>query len=173
MANGTFINSSETVLRMVDGGEDGEVIPAQPLLVKAREVDVMVVIDAVRVKYHVAWRVTDDFCVAVVWECDRLVGRPRDDRCRKSHNPLPICIFIPPTSIYDFRFCHGQPHDPANILWVQHRPFCSFDNTYSKWWPATRRSRTAVDQLVNLSAIGRSRCHPTYPGSGLGNCHPG
>ena len=74
----------------------------------------MVVIDAVRVKYHVVWRVTDDFCVAVVWECDRLVGRPCDDRCRKSHNPLPICIFIPPTSIYDFRFCHGQPHDPAN-----------------------------------------------------------
>ena len=73
MANGTFIDSSETVLRMVDGGGDGEVIPAQPLLVKAREVDVMVVIDAVRVKYHVAWHVTDDFCIAVVWECDRLV----------------------------------------------------------------------------------------------------
>ena len=57
VANGTFIDSSETALKLVDGGEDGEVIPVQPLLVKAREVDVIVVIDAVRVKYHAAWLV--------------------------------------------------------------------------------------------------------------------
>ena len=50
IAEGTFIDSSQTVLRMVDGGEDGEVIPIQPLLVKAREVDVIIAIDAVRVK---------------------------------------------------------------------------------------------------------------------------
>ncbi|KAG1861740.1 hypothetical protein DFJ58DRAFT_725585 [Suillus subalutaceus] len=31
---------------MVDGGEDGEVIPLQPLLVKARGVDVIFAIDA-------------------------------------------------------------------------------------------------------------------------------
>jgi lysophospholipase len=31
----------------VDGGEDGEVIPLQPLLVKARGVDVIFAIDAV------------------------------------------------------------------------------------------------------------------------------
>ena len=73
VANGTFIDSSETALRLVDGGEDGEVIPVQPLLVKAREVDVIVVIDAVRAKYHAAWRVTDEFCIAVVCECDKLV----------------------------------------------------------------------------------------------------
>jgi lysophospholipase len=32
---------------MVDGGEDGEVIPLQPLLVKARGIDVIFAIDAV------------------------------------------------------------------------------------------------------------------------------
>lgn len=31
---------------MVDGGEDGEVVPFQPLLVKARGVDVIFAIDA-------------------------------------------------------------------------------------------------------------------------------
>ena len=50
IANRTFIDSSQTVLSMVDGGEDGEVIPIQPLLVKARKVDVIIAIDAVRVK---------------------------------------------------------------------------------------------------------------------------
>lgn len=33
-------------LSLVDGGEDGEVIPIQPLLVQAREVDVIFAIDA-------------------------------------------------------------------------------------------------------------------------------
>jgi len=47
VAKDTFIDSSQTVLSMVDGGEDGEVIPLQPMLVKARELDVIIAIDAV------------------------------------------------------------------------------------------------------------------------------
>jgi lysophospholipase len=46
IAPDTFINSAQTNLNMVDGGEDGEVIPLQPLLVKARGVDVIFAIDA-------------------------------------------------------------------------------------------------------------------------------
>ncbi|KAG1766918.1 lysophospholipase catalytic domain-containing protein [Suillus placidus] len=42
----TFIDSAQTNLNMVDGGEDGEVIPLQPLLVKARGIDVIFAIDA-------------------------------------------------------------------------------------------------------------------------------
>jgi lysophospholipase len=53
LAKNTFIDSSQTVLSMVDGGEDGEVIPLQPLLVKAREVDVIIAIDAVRCEYDI------------------------------------------------------------------------------------------------------------------------
>jgi lysophospholipase len=44
---GTFIQSGDNYLTPVDGGEDGEVIPIQPLLVKARGVDVILAIDAV------------------------------------------------------------------------------------------------------------------------------
>jgi len=47
IAPDTFINSAQANLNMVDGGEDGEVIPLQPLLVKARGVDVIFAIDAV------------------------------------------------------------------------------------------------------------------------------
>jgi lysophospholipase len=43
----TFIASNQVDLTLVDGGEDGEVIPLQPLLVKARAVDVILAIDAV------------------------------------------------------------------------------------------------------------------------------
>lgn len=43
----TFIDSNETLLQLVDGGEDGEEVPFMPLLVKAREVDVIFAIDAV------------------------------------------------------------------------------------------------------------------------------
>ncbi|KAG2142746.1 lysophospholipase [Suillus bovinus] len=46
VAPDTFIDSAQTNLNMVDGGEDGEVIPLQPLLVKARGVDVIFAIDA-------------------------------------------------------------------------------------------------------------------------------
>ncbi|PSR77273.1 hypothetical protein PHLCEN_2v7966 [Hermanssonia centrifuga] len=46
MAPKTFIDSNQTLLAMVDGGEDGEVDPLQPLLVKARGVDVILAIDA-------------------------------------------------------------------------------------------------------------------------------
>ncbi len=49
MAPKTFIDSNQTLLAMVDGGEDGEVDPLQPLLVKARGVDVILAIDAVSV----------------------------------------------------------------------------------------------------------------------------
>jgi lysophospholipase len=53
VAKNTFIDSSQTVLHMVDGGENGEVIPLQPMLVKARKLDVIFAIDAVRFKYDV------------------------------------------------------------------------------------------------------------------------
>lgn len=43
----TFISSNQTDLSLVDGGEDGEVIPIQPLLVKARGLDIILAIDAV------------------------------------------------------------------------------------------------------------------------------
>ena len=49
VANGTFIDSAQRVLSLVDGGEDGQLIPIQPLLVKARKVDVIIAIDGVRV----------------------------------------------------------------------------------------------------------------------------
>ena len=42
----TFIDSDQEFLGLIDGGEDGEVVPLQPLLVKARNVDVIVAIDA-------------------------------------------------------------------------------------------------------------------------------
>ena len=48
LAPKTYIDSNQTLLRVVDGGEDGEIIPFQPLLVKARGVDVIIAIDAVR-----------------------------------------------------------------------------------------------------------------------------
>lgn len=47
ISNSTFIDSTQEVLFLVDGGEDGELIPLQPMLVKAREVDVIIAIDAV------------------------------------------------------------------------------------------------------------------------------
>lgn len=45
VANGTFIDTNEEFIGLVDGGEDGEIIPLQPLLVKARNVDVIFAID--------------------------------------------------------------------------------------------------------------------------------
>ncbi|KAF8432983.1 lysophospholipase [Boletus edulis BED1] len=42
----TFLSSSQTDLRIVDGGEDGENIPLQTLLVKARGLDTILAIDA-------------------------------------------------------------------------------------------------------------------------------
>lgn len=47
VASETFLSSNQTDLRLVDGGEDGENIPLQPLLVKARGLDTILVIDAV------------------------------------------------------------------------------------------------------------------------------
>ncbi|CCM05118.1 uncharacterized protein FIBRA_07326 [Fibroporia radiculosa] len=46
MSPETYIDSNETLLQLVDGGQDGEVIPFMPLLVKAREVDVIFAMDA-------------------------------------------------------------------------------------------------------------------------------
>ncbi|KIK99016.1 hypothetical protein PAXRUDRAFT_133001 [Paxillus rubicundulus Ve08.2h10] len=46
VAPDTFIASNQVDLSIVDGGEDGEVIPLQPLLVKARGVDTILAIDA-------------------------------------------------------------------------------------------------------------------------------
>lgn len=45
---GIYIDSTEGVLTLVDGGQDGQGIPFQPLLVKARSVDVIIATDAVR-----------------------------------------------------------------------------------------------------------------------------
>ena len=47
VANGTFPQSNQEFLGLTDGGEDGQVIPLLPLLVKARNVDVVLAIDAV------------------------------------------------------------------------------------------------------------------------------
>ena len=43
----SFIDTNENLLSLVDGGHDGENIPIQPLLVKARGVDTIFVIDVV------------------------------------------------------------------------------------------------------------------------------
>ncbi|KAM0792425.1 hypothetical protein ACM66B_005102 [Microbotryomycetes sp. NB124-2] len=43
---GTYEDSNETQLRLLDGGYDGQVVPLEPLLVKARKVEVIVAIDA-------------------------------------------------------------------------------------------------------------------------------
>ncbi|KAK4053035.1 hypothetical protein OIV83_001770 [Microbotryomycetes sp. JL201] len=43
---GTYEDANETQLRMLDGGYDGQVVPLEPLLVKARKVEVIVAIDA-------------------------------------------------------------------------------------------------------------------------------
>ena len=43
-----YTDSAEEYLALVDGGEDGEITPFQPLLVKARGVEVIFAIDAVR-----------------------------------------------------------------------------------------------------------------------------
>lgn len=58
VAPGTFISSNQTDLRLVDGGEDGEEIPLQPLLVKARGVDTILAIDVVSVVLTVLLLVT-------------------------------------------------------------------------------------------------------------------
>ena len=44
---GTFIDSDEDTLALGDGGEDGQQVPFQPLLVKARSVDVIIALDFV------------------------------------------------------------------------------------------------------------------------------
>ena len=44
----TFIDSNQTIIALVDGGSDGQVSPIQPMLVKARGVDVIFVSDTVR-----------------------------------------------------------------------------------------------------------------------------
>jgi hypothetical protein len=49
VAPGTFADSGETVLAMVDGGEDGQITPLQPMLVRDRAVDVLIAVDGVSV----------------------------------------------------------------------------------------------------------------------------
>ncbi|KAI0743142.1 lysophospholipase [Daedaleopsis nitida] len=46
MSRDTFLDSDQHEIVLVDGGEDGEVTPVQPLLVKARGVDTIIAIDA-------------------------------------------------------------------------------------------------------------------------------
>jgi lysophospholipase len=48
VAPNSFLDRNEALLNIVDGGEDGEVVPIQPMLVKSRGVDVIIAIDAVR-----------------------------------------------------------------------------------------------------------------------------
>ena len=43
----TFLDSAETQLTLVDGGIDGQFVPIQPLLVKARGIDTIIAIDVV------------------------------------------------------------------------------------------------------------------------------
>ena len=47
IGQGTYLDSNSTLLTMVDGGENGIEVPLQPLLVKARGVDVIFASDAV------------------------------------------------------------------------------------------------------------------------------
>ncbi|KAF7301905.1 Lysophospholipase [Mycena indigotica] len=42
----TFADSEETILAMCDGGLDGQITPYQPMLVKEREIDVIIGVDA-------------------------------------------------------------------------------------------------------------------------------
>ncbi|PIL26148.1 hypothetical protein GSI_11903 [Ganoderma sinense ZZ0214-1] len=46
VSSATFPDSDQRLLTLVDGGEDGETTPFQPLLVKARNVDTIIAIDA-------------------------------------------------------------------------------------------------------------------------------
>lgn len=48
IASKTFLDSNQSIITIVDGGEDGETVPIQPMLVKARGVDVVIAIDVVR-----------------------------------------------------------------------------------------------------------------------------
>jgi lysophospholipase len=48
VAPDTFADSGETILALCDGGEDGQITPLQPMLVKDRKIDVIIAIDAVR-----------------------------------------------------------------------------------------------------------------------------
>ena len=54
VSNATFPDSNQELLALVDGGEDGETTPFQPLLVKARGVDTIIAIDAVSPSYWYA-----------------------------------------------------------------------------------------------------------------------
>ncbi|OSD00770.1 lysophospholipase [Trametes coccinea BRFM310] len=47
VAKGTFMDTDSAMLTLVDGGEDGETTPFQPLLVQARGIDTIIAIDAV------------------------------------------------------------------------------------------------------------------------------
>lgn len=45
IATSTFQDANSTWLEMVDGGSNGEVVPLSSLLVKSREMDVLVAVD--------------------------------------------------------------------------------------------------------------------------------
>ena len=44
----TFLDTNETFLKLIDGGQNGEAIPFQPLLVKARGIDTIIALDGSR-----------------------------------------------------------------------------------------------------------------------------
>ena len=58
----TFVDSNETLLALVDGGDNGESSPLQPLLVKSRGVDVIFVTDAVSEQNRVYCRLLTSAC---------------------------------------------------------------------------------------------------------------
>lgn len=49
---GSFPDSKSDILSLGDGGEDGQEVPFQPLLVKARGVDVIIALDMVSCQSH-------------------------------------------------------------------------------------------------------------------------
>ncbi|KAI0659449.1 lysophospholipase [Cubamyces menziesii] len=54
LAANTFPDTDSALLTLVDGGEDGETTPFQPLLVKARGIDTIIAIDAVNTEDNFA-----------------------------------------------------------------------------------------------------------------------
>jgi lysophospholipase len=54
-SSGTFTGAGQDFLTLVDGGEDGQVVPLAPLVVKSRDLDVVIAIDAVSIFPQTPW----------------------------------------------------------------------------------------------------------------------
>ncbi|KAJ7895004.1 lysophospholipase catalytic domain-containing protein [Mycena olivaceomarginata] len=86
VAPGTFADSGETVLAMVDGGEDGQITPLQPMLVRDRAVDVLIAIDGIN-------DTPDNFAGGVL-----LIATPHENLPQRALRPFPAV----PTSLAAF-----------------------------------------------------------------------